>query len=143
MSLSSGTVAAFSRIIGRMTDSPNVFIDNKDEYDKVLEIIRSEVGDNMTLKDARTLCRMGFFITHRNLESNESMHAYGGKYYYEDGACLSTAGILNQPPEWMEEGWRIKACPHEVDYDKLRKMHKESHGLMIPGQTYEDCIIRN
>lgn len=113
-------------------------------YVNVVDEVKRQVGDDIEFADALTLCHLGFFMTHGSLSSGESMHAYDGKIFYEDGACLSTGGLIENPLEWMETGWRIKACPHEIDYAKLSTMHKNSAGHMLQSAitTYDSCIIK-
>lgn len=131
-------------ILQRLLDALVIRGDASDKVLKDMQQIESNivdcVGDNISLKDAVSLSNLGFFISHRNFSKDESMHGYGGKVYYEDGACLNTSGIIEHPLEWMEEGWYIKARPTEVDFTKLYKMHKDSKGLMICGQSYEECL---
>lgn len=116
--------------------------DNSAIIGETVKELCDSVGDYLSFDEARSLCYLGFFVTHRNLDSNESMHAHNDKLYYEDGACLTATGLDNHPLEWMEEGWRIKYNPLQVDHHALDKMHRDSHGFMCVGQSYEDCIIK-
>lgn len=110
-------------------------------YVNVISEIKQQAGECVDLNDAIVLCNLGFFMTHSNFDSNESMHYYNGRLYYEDGACLTTSGLIEHPLEWMESGWKIKACPHEIDFDKLKEMHDRAGDKMLSGKSYTDCII--
>lgn len=112
-----------------------------DKYLEVLDRIKKEVGEIMEFEDACSMCQLGFFMTNVNLESNESMHFYDGRIYYEDGACLSTSGLIDHPLQWMKTGWKIKASPHRIDFGKLAEMHEKSKVKSLTN-SYEECIIR-
>lgn len=141
MKLDKDVVHKFSRVITNVMYCKKTLEEVKDEYEKLLPDLKGE-GSGFEFKDACILCNLGFFMSHNSLTCGESMHAYFGKIYYEDGACLSTTGILDNPYEWMECGWYIKACPHEVDFKKLKDMHDRSRGMCLSGQSYEECIIK-
>lgn len=142
MKLTENTISAFRRV--------NCYGDcncvksqaNIEEYKSMLKQVMDEVGDEFSFADAKALCHMGFFVTHKNFAASESMHSYGGYHFYEDGACLTTSGMADSPYDWMEEGWYVKVTPDKVDFEKLRYMHRHSRGMCLSGNSYEDCIIK-
>lgn len=100
----------------------------------------------MNLLDALQSCRDGNFVSHRNFDSNQSMHEYGYNLYYEDGANLSANGGLKflMQEDWAKDGWYVKYTKDQIDIHKLVDLHEHSNGLMISyyGKSYEDCIIK-
>ncbi len=142
MSLTVNTICAFHSVSYRLThpgkQGPKEII----SYEEALEKVKSEVGDNISLSDACTLCHLGFFVTHKSFDANESMHSFDGNLYYEDGACLTTSGAMIHPSSWMDDGWIIKADPLHIDFKKLIRMHGLSMGSMLVSDSYDQCIIR-
>ena len=142
MKLSTETLASFSRVSYDIIHPDKDLHKSTDTYKKLLAKVVEEVGDDFGFDDAQNLCYMGFFVTHCNFSSFESMHEFDGNIYYEDGANLTTSGLLLNPFDWMESGWRIKATPDKVNFEKLRNMHEGSKGLMLADSSYEECIMK-
>ena len=94
----------------------------------------------MNLKEALISAREGNFVTSTRFDSNESLHYYKGKYYYEDGAVVTEEFLFNA--DWtVQHPWEIRIPKEKVDFDKLKKMHDESKGYMLQERSYMDCII--
>lgn len=142
MKLTTETMASFSRASYNIIHPDKDLHKSKDTYQKMLAKVREEVGDTFGFEDALNLCYMGFFVTNIGLDSNESMHEFNGNIYYEDGANLTTGGLVDKPYDWMLSGWRIKASPDMVNFEKLHEMHKGSKGYTLTGSSYEECIIK-
>lgn len=142
MKLTSETIFAFNKLnYSIMHVEENRSVDMV-EYGRALGEIKREVGSSFDLTDAQSLCYMGFFVQHETFSDDESMHAHGGKLYYEDGTLVASSVTLTNVEHWMLDGWRIKATPDKVDFEKLNSMHKENEGSKLVGRSYEDCIER-
>ena len=100
-------------------------------------------ASNLSFSTAVTLCRLGFFMTHRNFSSTESMHMWNHALYYEDGANLTASGFTENLPEMLEQGWSIKYSCEDVDLDALNSKHKSNNGMMLITGSYEDCVRKD
>lgn len=109
-------------------------------YDKMLTKVCEEVGTNFDFMDAHSLCLMGFFVTHRNFNNDESMHGYDRNLYYENGERASTDTVKEKHLSWMKDGWSIKATPDKVNFEKLKEMHEKYMGQRLTNLTYESCL---
>jgi len=97
----------------------------------------------MNLNEAIKSAREGNFVSHHSFDYNQSMHEYNGKFYYEDGADLTTSGFINtlQNEKWSSEDWLIKYSKEQVDKEKLKRLHENSKGYMLKdNESYESCI---
>jgi len=96
----------------------------------------------MELEEAIKSCREGNFVTHRAFDSTQSMHAYKGELYYEDGANLSNQMDWIESQKLFEEGWHVKFISEHVNKDNLREMHMRNKRYMLIDCSYEECINR-
>ena len=95
----------------------------------------------MKLLEAVESCRQGNFLTHRNFDSNESMHMHKGQLYYEDGANITNDFDFLRRQGWARENWEIKFMKEQVDEEKLNSLHEIKYFSRY-GTTYEDAIIK-
>lgn len=110
-------------------------------YGEMLDKVKEEVGEEFDFTDAQSLCLMGFFVTHRSFNVDESMHAYGNVLYYEDGARVSISNIDDKDLQpHMRSGWLIKVSPDKVDFDMLKEMHENNMDKNLNGVSYESCL---
>ena len=94
----------------------------------------------MTIREAIESCKEGNFVTNLYFDSEQSMHMYNDKLYYEDGAVVPEDFIHNE--SWAIEDWKIKHAADKVDKNKLSELHENSRGMMLNTGSYEDCIIK-
>lgn len=114
------------------------------DLDRVKEVFNFTLGlltvKEFCLNDAILLCKCGCFVKHVLFDAEQSMHAFEGKLYYEDGACLSDE-FLETLEEAYKYGWSIKYLPSQVDTHSLYTKHKFANGMMLrQGKSYEDCV---
>ena len=94
----------------------------------------------MNLIEALESAREGNFVTHEIFDSEQSLHFYNHKYYYEDGAVIPDDYLYSQ--DWaVKRPWFIKIPKNEIDTEILKKMHEKSKGYMLQDGSYEDCRI--
>ena len=94
----------------------------------------------MNLKEALQAARKGNFVTNQYFSSDESLHYWNGKFYYEDGAVVTWDFLAEQ--RFATEGeWSICIPVEKVDKDRLHKVHIDSNGLMLYGNGYMQCVI--
>lgn len=92
----------------------------------------------MNLYEALEAARDGHFVTNEYFSSDQSLHWYDWKYYYEDGAVVPEEFLENQ--DFAVNGkWRISIKKQDVDLDKLKAMHDKNKGCMLQGGSYMDC----
>lgn len=102
---------------------------------------RSEdiVGKDISLLNALEYAKNGCFVTSSVFSSDQSMHYWNGKFYYEDGAVVPVEFLDKE--DWAHDmPWRVIALQEQVDQDKLNKMHVDSHGYMLESRSYMECI---
>jgi hypothetical protein len=102
----------------------------------------------MTLKEAFQSARQGNFVTHHTFSSDQSMHYWNGRYYYEDGAVVTYQFLNNE--EWPNrpeniDGWCIKFPKDKVNTQKLKSLHQKFGHLMISSESrsYEEVILKD
>ena len=97
------------------------------------------VGKDISLLEALEYARKGCFVTSSVFSTDQSMHYWNGKFYYEDGAVVPTEFLDKE--DWAHDmPWRVVATKEQVDLDKLNKMHVDSHGYMLERNSYMECI---
>lgn len=97
------------------------------------------VGKDISLLKALEYARNGCFVTSSVFSSDQSMHYWNGKFYYEDGAVVPIEFLDKE--DWAHDmPWRVVALKEQVDQDKLNKMHVDSHGYMLESRSYMECI---
>ena len=94
----------------------------------------------MSLNGALTSAKAGNFVSNQYFSSDQSLHYYKGKFYYEDGAVV-TREFLETQDFAKGETWYTKKPFNEVDNCKLEEMHLKSNGCMLSGTSYEECFI--
>ena len=84
-----------------------------------------------SLKDAISMCARGFtLITSDGLSSDESIHGYNDKLYYEDGCCLGDAAeaydfLLAQV--WCRKAyWYVIGYFTSEEVEELENIHKHN-----------------
>ena len=100
----------------------------------------------MTLTEACILARKGNFVSHKYFGPEQSMHAYEGDLYYEDGANLTggTGFDFINKEEWAKEDWYVKYPAEKVDTKKLKELHEKHKTMMLQrGNSYEECIVKS
>lgn len=95
---------------------------------------------SLTFSEARELCEEGYFVTHASFDKNESMHMWSNALYYDDGANLTCTGFAENLPEFLEEGWVVKAAPENINKALLDELHTSSNGYMRDSGFYEKCF---
>lgn len=96
----------------------------------------------MNLNEAIVMCHKGNFMTHKNFDSNQSMHYYNGSLYYEDGANLDSHLRWMKQEESLQDGWSVKFTSEQVGSQTLSNMHFANRNYMLRSGSYEDCIIK-
>ena len=92
----------------------------------------------MNLQEALISAKDGNFVTNEYFRRDQSLHYYGGKYYYEDGAVVPTEFLQSQ--EFAINGkWSIAIKKENIDFDKLKFMHDKNGGYMLQSGSYMDC----
>lgn len=97
----------------------------------------------MTLDGAIQSAMNGNFVSNNSFSSEQSMHAFNGDLFYEDGANLTRSGFITElrKYEWAKDGWYIKHPKEKVNKDKLKDMHNNNQYMLRDGNSYEDCIM--
>lgn len=92
----------------------------------------------MNLVEACVSAREGNFVTNDYFGPDQSMHYYNGTLYYEDGAVVTDEFLHSQ--EFAVIGkWRVSIPKENVDFDKLKAMHKKNGHMMLSSGSYMDC----
>lgn len=99
-----------------------------------LQRLLDEVFD---LTTAIALCKAGYFVQHVDFSRKESMHYYNGALYYEDGTVITVQYLMDNN---LDNGWRIKKNPLEIDLIKLRDLHQKAQGTLLLDESFEDCF---
>lgn len=102
--------------------------------------LRSEISNqNLSLKEAISFAEEGCFVASQMFSPDQSMHYWGGKFYYEDGAVVPLEFFDDQ--DWAHNiPWRIVAFKDEVCAHLLNQMHQNSNGYMLENSSYMDAI---
>ena len=97
----------------------------------------------MTFEEACRAAYDGNFVSNINFSEDQSMHAFNGDLYYEDGPNLTKGNFLDKisKEEWAKKNWYIKYTSDKVDREKLKELHYLFKNRMCHGESYEDCII--
>lgn len=96
----------------------------------------------LTLAEAFNYAELGYFVSSQIFSSDQSMHYWNGKFYYEDGAVVTLDYLESQ--DWATfKPWKIVALKHQVDKTKLDLMHLNNRGYMLNGISYMDVIKKN
>lgn len=82
-------VKQFITVADEMMDKDNTQKQAPPHYFAALFRILHEAGPSFSLETAQTLCYLGFFVSHNKFDPKESMHAWEGSFFYEDGANLT------------------------------------------------------
>jgi hypothetical protein len=96
----------------------------------------------MNADEALEFAEKGNFVTHEGFDSDQSLHYWRGKYYYNDGAIVPPDFIHKNFCETnLYEGWSVKYTPEQIDSQMLDSLHEEFGHLMIgsSGRSYEEC----
>ena len=95
----------------------------------------------MNLQEALESAVKGNFVTNQYFDSDQSMHYWNGKFYYEDGAVV-TEEFLSKQRFAMEGKWRICIPAEKVDRERLQKVHVDSKGMMLDSKAgYQQCVL--
>lgn len=96
----------------------------------------------MKLNEAFRSARGGNFVTNQYFDSDQSMHYWNGKFYYEDGAVVTQEFLETQ--KFATEGeWRICIPVEKVDRERLNKVHIDSRGMMLDSKSgYQQCVLK-
>lgn len=102
--------------------------------------LRSEVvGQNLSIREALQYAKDGCFVTSQIFSSDQSLHYWDGKFYYEDGAVVTEEFFDSQ--DWATVvPWRVVAFKDEVDFALLNKMHERNRGYMVTDGSYMAAI---
>lgn len=96
----------------------------------------------LTLDDALASAKEGHFVTNSYFSSDQSMHYWNGKFYYEDGAVV-TKEFLKKQQFAIKGGWAICISKHRVDKERLNKVHIDSNGMMLYTKAgYQQCVLK-
>lgn len=105
----------------------------------VSEADLSLIGKELSFHKAFEYARLGCFVSSELFSSDQSLHYWNGKFYYEDGAVVSPLRLGEE--DWaVLRPWKIIAAPHMVDTMKLDMMHKKANGYMLEKGSYMECI---
>ena len=112
------------------------------EEGSILWKIKSEEKrTDLTLDEALESAEAGNFVTSEYFSSDQSMHYWNGRFYYEDGAVVTPEFLHSE--NWASKNpWRVTIPKDIVDTDKLQEMHIQSGGYMLDNHTYNECVLQ-
>lgn len=102
--------------------------------------LRSEVvGQNLSKREALQYAEDGCFVASQIFSSDQSLHWWNGKFYYEDGAVVTEEFLDSQ--DWADVlPWRVVAFNDEVDIALLNRIHERNNGYMLTDGSYMAAI---
>lgn len=96
----------------------------------------------LNLDAALLSAKEGHFVTNSYFSSDQSMHYWNGKFYYEDGAVI-TKEFLKKQRFAINGGWAICISKHRVDTERLNKVHIDAKGMMLYTKAgYQQCVLK-
>lgn len=95
--------------------------------------------EKFNLARAKSLMKLGYFITCDGFDDNESIHMYNDCIFLEDGYVVDEEDTLIYIIEHQDEDiFYVKVHPDQIDVELLKSMHSD---LKAGKVNFNDCLI--